>query len=129
MNIHKLLAEREERRALLAEETKLIVAQLREQGALKIILFGSAAHGKANVHSDLDFIIVMPGDRGFAYWSRRLYDEIDRRVAVDFLPYSEREFALVQRHSRLVRHALRTGRVLYEKLDWRSASLVDPRSG
>jgi predicted nucleotidyltransferase len=115
MNVRRLLAERAERRAFLVEETGRIVAQLQERGALKVILFGSAASGEANVHSDLDFIVVMPGDRGFAYWSRRLYSEIDRRMAVDFLPYSKQEFAEVQQHSRLVRHALRTGKVLYEK--------------
>lgn len=117
MDIRRILLEKAERRVLLAEEVKRIVAQLRELGALRVILFGSAARGESNVHSDLDFVIVMPGERGFAYWSRRLYDEIDRRVAVDFLPYNEREFAEIQRHSRLIRHALRTGRVLYEKCD------------
>ena len=115
MDIRRMLAEKAERRALLAEEIEHIVAQLRERGALKVILFGSAAYGEPNVYSDLDFIVVMPGKQGFAYWSGRLYDEIDRHVAVDFLPYNEREFAEVQRHSRLIRHALRTGKVLYEK--------------
>ncbi len=56
----------------------------------------------------------MPGEQGFAYWSRHLYEEIDRHVAVDLLPYNEREFAEMQ-HSRLIRHALYTGRVLYER--------------
>jgi predicted nucleotidyltransferase len=115
MNVRRWLAERAERRAFLMEEAERIAAQLRERGALKVILFGSTASGEANVHSDLDFIVVMPGERGFAYWSRRLYTEIDRRIAVDFLPYSEQEFAEVQQHSRLVQHALRTGKVLYEK--------------
>lgn len=59
----------------------------------------------------------MPGDEGFAYWSRRLCDEIARRVAVDFLPYSKREFAEAARRSRLVRHALNTGKALYERPD------------
>jgi len=115
VDIRRILLEKARRRALLAEETKRIVAQLRELGARKVILFGSAARGETGVHSDLDFIIVMPGEQGFAYWSRRLYDEIDRRVAVDFLPYNEQEFAEIQHHSRLVRHALCTGKVLYEK--------------
>ena len=115
MDIRRILLEKAKRQALLAEETKRIVAQLRELGAHKVILFGSAARGETRVHSDLDFIVVMPGERGFAYWSRRLYDEINRRVAVDFLPYNEREFAEIRRHSRLVRCALRTGKVLYEK--------------
>jgi len=117
MDVRRLQAEKAERRALLEEDAERIVAQLQELGARKIVLFGSAAQGEVNVHSDLDFIVVMPGERGFAYWSRRLYDEIDRRVAVDLLPYSEQEFAEIQRHSRLIRHALRTGRVLYEKPD------------
>lgn len=115
MDIQRLLAERERRRSLLREETERIVAQLRALGARKIILFGSAARGEVNVSSDLDFIVVMPGERGFAYWSRRLYAEIERQVAVDFLPYSDEEFAKAQGHSRLIRHALRTGKVLYEE--------------
>jgi predicted nucleotidyltransferase len=115
MDIRGILLEKAKRRVLLAEETKHIVAQLRELGARKVILFGSAARGETRACSDLDLLIVMPGKQGFAYWSRRLYDEIDRRVAVDFLPYNEQEFAEIRRHSRLVRHALRTGKVLYEK--------------
>jgi len=115
MDVRGLLAEKAERRALLVEETERIVAQLRGLGASKVILFGSVARGEANAHSDLDFIVVMPGEQGFAYWSCRLYGEIDRRVAVDFLPYNEREFAEARCHSRLVRYALRTGRILYEK--------------
>jgi predicted nucleotidyltransferase len=115
VEIRRLLAEKANRRALLEAEIGRIVVQLRERGALKVILFGSAARGDANAHSDLDLIVVMPGEQGFAYWSRRLYEEIDRQVAVDLLPYNEREFAEMQQHSRLVRHALRTGRVLYER--------------
>lgn len=115
VDIRRLLAEKANRRALLDAEVGRIVVQLRERGALKVILFGSAAREDANAHSDLDLIVVMPGEQGFAYWSRRLYEEIDRRVAVDLLPYSEREFAEIQQYSRLVRHALRTGRVLYER--------------
>ncbi len=115
MDVRELLAERERRRVLLQEETERIVAQLQKLGAKKVVLFGSAARGEAGAHSDLDFIVVMPGEEGFAYWSRRLYEGVERRVAVDFLPYNEREFAEVQRHSRLIRHALRTGRVVYEK--------------
>ena len=92
-----------------------ILAQLRSLGAVKVILFGSTAQGETNVQSDLDFLIVMPGERGFSYWSRRLYEEIRRDVAADFLVYSEREFAEVVKYSRLVRHALRTGKVLYER--------------
>ncbi len=110
-----MLREREERRALLEREIERIVAQLRDKGALKIVLFGSVARGEANAYSDLDLLVVMPGEQGFAYWSRRLYEEIDRNVAVDFLPYSEEEFADMVKHSRLVRHALRTGKVLYER--------------
>ncbi len=115
LDVRRILKDREERRALLERECERIVAQLRDLGAQKVILFGSVAQGKGSTHSDLDFIVVMPGEEGFAYWSRRLYEEIERRVAVDFLPYSEREFVEIQRHSRLIRHALRTGKVLYEK--------------
>lgn len=114
-DLSRWLEEREERRALLEQELDHIVAQLRALGARKIILFGSVAEGKAGPFSDLDLIVVMPGPEGFAYWSRRLYSEIERRVAVDFLPYSEEEFEEVQRTSRLIRHALRTGKVLYEE--------------
>jgi|YNPNPStandDraft_1061719.scaffolds.fasta_scaffold07687_2 predicted nucleotidyltransferase len=117
MDIRRLLSEKAERHALLGEEVASITAQLKALGAKKIILFGSFARDEAGVHSDLDFIVVMPGEQGFAYWSHRLYDEIVRRVAVDFLPYNEREFAEVSRHSRTVRHALRTGKVLYERSD------------
>jgi len=59
----------------------------------KIILFGSAALGKATPESDLDFLIIKKDTPYYgADRIRELSRMIDRNIAVDFLVYRPEEF-------------------------------------
>jgi predicted nucleotidyltransferase len=59
----------------------------------KIILFGSAALGKATPESDLDFLIIKKDTPHFGEdRMRELSLLIDRRVPVDFVIYRPDEF-------------------------------------
>jgi len=59
----------------------------------KIILFGSAASGKATPDSDLDFLIIKKDTPYYgADRIRELSRLIDRNIAVDFLVYRPEEW-------------------------------------
>lgn len=104
----------EQRRRALEAALPAVVAQLREMGALRIILFGSLARGEAGPRSDLDLIALLPAAHSSREWMRRVYAEVDRKIACDILAYSEQEFPDVLAHSRFLRQAVREGKVLYE---------------
>ena len=104
----------EKRRRALEAALPAVVAQLREMGALRVILFGSLARGEAGPRSDLDLITILPSSHNSQEWMRRIYTEVDRKIACDILAYSEQEFPDVLAHSRFLRRAVREGKVLYE---------------
>jgi predicted nucleotidyltransferase len=112
-----MLAERQERRAkrqaLLERELERIVRVLRQVGAQRIVLFGSAARDDVSAWSDLDLIVVLHSDLPFIKRLGVLYERIQPRVGLDLLAYTPEEFDLI-RERPFLRHALQEGRVLYE---------------
>jgi predicted nucleotidyltransferase len=111
---------KEKRRQLLQSELKRISEQLIEMGALKIIVFGSYAEGHVRSNSDLDIIAIMPpilsgqNEMRGKDWMGKVYEEIDRGVDCDILCYTPQELEVLIPVSRFVRHALETGKVIYE---------------
>ena len=120
ITLEKIRARKEKRRRALEENLEKIKKQLQDMGALRIVLFGSYAHGNVRSWSDLDIISVMPSTRTGKEWMRKIYDEIDRDVACDILAYTSDELEKAIPVSRFLRHALKTGRVIYEKEEDRS---------
>ncbi len=84
-------------------------------GALKIVVFGSYAEGRAKSTSDLDIIAIMPPTMSGKQWMLKIYDSIDRNVDCDILAYTQEELENLIPISGFVRHALKTGKVIYEK--------------
>jgi predicted nucleotidyltransferase len=84
-------------------------------GALKIVVFGSFARGEVRSDSDLDVITIMPPTRTGRQWMRKIYTEIDRETDCDILAYTPDELEKVLPVSRFLRHALGTGRLIYER--------------
>jgi predicted nucleotidyltransferase len=80
----------------------------------KVILFGSYAAGRRDLFTDLDLLIVMASEQDFVQRTAELYQHIQAGVDVDLLVYTPQEFE-EQRQRGFVRHALATGRVIYEK--------------
>jgi len=105
---------KEKRRQLLQSELERISEQLEVMGALKIIVFGSYAEGHVRSTSDLDIIAIMPSTMSGKKWMLKIYDEIDRNVDCDILAYTQEELEKLMPISRFVRHALDTGRIVYE---------------
>ena len=81
----------------------------------KIILFGSAATGKADEFSDIDLIIVYETQKRFLDRLRDLYMAWNLPRAVDILAYTPEEFALMITENPFVQDAVAEGRVLHEK--------------
>jgi len=115
LTLQKLKAKKEMRKKALDKNLARIKKQLQDMGALKIILFGSLTHGHINTRSDLDIISVMPSVMSGKEWMKKIYDEIDREIDCDILAYTEEELEKASKVSRFVRHALDSGRLIYEK--------------
>ena len=113
--IQNIRRRQEERRGALEKALTNIIRQLEVMGALKVILFGSLARGEVDCWSDLDLIAVMPSHLSGREWIRRIYDEVDRGIACDILAYTEKELAEMWPVSSFLGHALKEGKVVYEK--------------
>ncbi|MBT9131097.1 MAG: hypothetical protein DDT42_01921 [candidate division WS2 bacterium] len=115
ITFEKLQAQRELRKKKLDHALKEAIRQLKDLGALKVILFGSYSSGVIRRWSDLDLLVVMPSTKSGKEWFKDIYDKIDIEVAVDILPFTEEEFRMKIETSSFIRHAIRTGRVVYEE--------------
>ena len=80
----------------------------------RIILFGSAARGEMNRHSDVDLLIVKEGSD--ANLRARIYEKLyGVRVAVDAILVSPADIERYKNsHALVIKPALLEGRVVYE---------------
>lgn len=115
ITLQKIKFRKDMRKRALERELEKIKKQLVYMGALRIILFGSCAHGNIRSWSDLDIISVMPSTRTGKEWMKKINNEIDREVGCDILAYTMEELEKTIPVSRFLRHALKTGRVIYER--------------
>jgi predicted nucleotidyltransferase len=115
LTLREIRARKETRERALEKELEKVKRLLVRMGALKIIVFGSYAHNNIRSDSDLDVIAVMPPNMSGKQWMKKIYDEADRDVDCDILAYTSDELEKAIPVSAFVRHALKTGRVVYEK--------------
>lgn len=110
-----LTAERERYATALAGDLDLLVQQLSHMPAVhKVILFGSYAAGRRDLLTDLDMLVVMDSDLDFVARGAELARRLRAGVALDLLVYTPREMEQMSRRP-FLRHALASGRTLYEK--------------
>ena len=95
--------------------TELAARIVRNMDPDRVILFGSVASGDAGPASDVDLLVIKPSGLTFKERIRRIYAELDRTTDVDLLWYTPEEVRRLQSSSSFVRHALATGRLLYER--------------
>lgn len=81
----------------------------------RVILFGSVAAQEAGPESDVDLIVVKDSNLTFKERMRRIYTGVERSVDVDVFWYTPSELDRLKKTSSFVRHALSTGKVLYER--------------
>ena len=101
--------------AELAHDLDAVVRQLAAMPAVcRIVLFGSYAAGRRDLLTDLDLLVVMDSSLDFVARNAQLAAQVHASVALDLLAYTPDEFARM-RDRPFIRHALATGKVLYEK--------------
>jgi predicted nucleotidyltransferase len=91
---------------------------------VRVIVFGSAASGNVDCHSDLDLAIVVADPEDPAEFNRteralevrRRIRDINAELALDILVYSESEFERLSRIPSTVRNELiEGGETVYER--------------
>ena len=82
----------------------------------KVILFGSAARGDMDRHSDLDFLVIIRDDEDLNEVERRIYAGLrGKEVPVDVIIASTSTIARYKNsHALVYKPALREGKVMYE---------------
>lgn len=113
--VEEILLRKKQREARLHSSLRLVVRQLREMGALRIVLMGSLARGDVGPHSDIDLLVVMPPSKSGREWAGLVYGKLERGVASDIAVFNQEEYERDLPVSRFLRQAARSGRVLYEK--------------
>lgn len=114
LSLEELRAQKEKRKEQLFQGLKEIVQQIKEMGAIRIILFGSFAGGKVGRWSDLDLLVIMPPTRSGKEWMKEIYENVERPVDCDILAHTEEELNKHIPISRFLRYVLKTGKVVYE---------------
>ena len=100
----------------LEKEIKNIAAQIIEKyKPEKIILFGSAVHGRMTIDSDVDLLIIKGNTPLYGVDRiRELSKMIDRNVPVDLLIYRPEEFEKrLRMGDPFLKAVLKEGKVLY----------------
>jgi len=113
--LKEILQRKEERKVKLKASLDSIISQLIELGVLKIILFGSLASGDIDTYSDLDLLVIMPSIRTSKEWINLIYKNLERKVALDLIVYSQEEFKKELPQSCFLQNILKEGKVIYEK--------------
>ncbi len=115
ITLQKIRARKKMRERALEKALERIRKQLLDMGALKIVLFGSYARNQVTSWSDLDILAVMPSTKTGKEWMSVIYSEVERSIGCDIIAYTNEELENAIPLSRFLRHALETGRVIYEK--------------
>jgi uncharacterized protein len=104
----------EERRQLLRSELdRLLDWLVREYGAEKVIVFGSAANDRIHAWSDLDLVVIKRTPSRFLERMAEVLDQVKPRVGLDVLVYTPEEWVEQQKRPFVRREIMERGRVLY----------------
>lgn len=113
--LKEILQKKKEREEKLKSSLASVVSQLRDFGALKIILFGSLAEEDVDVSSDLDLLVIMPPGKSGKEWVRLVYENVELEIASDIIIYNQKELQENLPTSSFLRGVLDSGRIIYEK--------------
>ncbi len=114
-DLNEALRRKKRRAEALDAALARAVGRLRDLGALRVTLFGSAARGETDLGSDLDLLVIMPATGTGREWMRQLNDKLSRDVAMDLLVFAEDEWERELPRNSFLRYVQEHGRVVYEK--------------
>jgi len=104
---------------------KKIIRSLKGYDPERVILFGSAARGDADEHSDIDLVVIKETSERFLDRLGRVYDFVKPDFSLDALVYTPREFAEMQaRENPFIERVLKEGITIYERSQGRSRTLA-----
>ncbi|MEN3187673.1 MAG: HEPN domain-containing protein [Atribacterota bacterium] len=115
MKLEEIVAKKRAREEKLQDALKRIVTQLREWGALKVVLLGSFACGTVDFQSDLDLLVIMPSSQTSKAWIDQIYQHIERGIATDMVIYSQDDFEKMLPESSFLQEIFQSGGIVYEK--------------
>ncbi len=102
--------------ARVSRRVNRIVRALKPYDPECVILFGSAARGKANRQSDIDIAIIKETRARFFDRLTQVYDLIQPDFALDVLVYTPEEFAAMQQSANpFIEEIVRDGIVVYTR--------------
>jgi len=105
------------KRPTLQEKLRWLLEDLQGYQPEKVILFGSAARGDADEHSDLDVVVIKQTHQPFVQRGIEAVRHVRLEIgAVDLLVYTPEEFQRMREDENpFIERVLADGRVLYEK--------------
>jgi len=110
-----LAVQRQRHVEALEQGLQTLVRQLSSVPAVrKVILFGSYAAGRRDLFTDLDILVVMDSPLAFVERNAALAREIHVGIPADVFAYTPDEMERLRQRP-FIRHAVETGRVMYEK--------------
>lgn len=111
----EIIRKKRDREEKLREALSNILNNLKDLGALKVILFGSFVREDIDVNSDLDLLVIMPNTKTSKEWSFLIYETIERKVAVDIIVFNEKDFNEEVSFNVFLNNIIKEGKVIYEK--------------
>ena|SRR3989338_3919898 len=105
-------------RRRIEENLHRIVEEIREYyDPEKIIVFGSAATGKAGPDSDIDMVVVRKTNEPFFNRGGKMAEHLNYDVGLDLLVYTPLEFEIAAKEKPFFREEIvKKGRVLYDRV-------------
>lgn len=92
-----------------------VVEDLKPYRPVRVILFGSAARGDADAHSDLDFVVIKQTDKRFLERLKEAALLVRAPGAIDLLVYTPEEWQrMKETENPFAERVLAEGRVVYE---------------
>lgn len=110
-----IMSRGEERKKELREALELTIALLPDMEVEKAILIGSLATDDVHSYSDIDLIIIKETDEPFLKRFDEFYAKFPIGVGMDIFVYTPEEFEEMKGSRAFLRHALKTGKVVYER--------------
>ena len=99
----------------VTNRVRSVVEDLKRYAPLRIILFGSAARGDMDEHSDLDFVVIKQTDHPFLARLKEAALLVQAPGSIDILVYTPEEWQRMQEvESPFAERVLAEGRVVYE---------------
>jgi len=114
MMIHKIEALKKQHLENLEKELNRVKSELIKLGALKIILFGSAAKKELGLMSDIDLIVIVESSKPFIERTEEIY-KVLQPTDIDLLIYTPDEFKQMKIDNLFIQHVLKEGKIIYER--------------